>query len=89
MGKATERRIILMAYLSHHWLLAGGTVPLGGRLNSLPAEVRLQQPQHTVQRAPRRGLCWCHGLRSCWHHWMNRWSWLGKQGQAGQRMVLE
>lgn len=38
-----------VSHLSYHRLLAGGTVALGGRLDPLSAQVRLQQPQHAVQ----------------------------------------
>lgn len=67
-----------ISHLSYHWFLAGWTVALGGCLDSLSAQVRLEQPQHAVQRASRRRLRWNGGLLRGCHHRTDRYRWLGQ-----------
>lgn len=74
--------VSICRYLSYYWLLTGRTVSLGGCLNSLSAQIWLEESQHAVKWATRWRLWGGGGLLRCRHHWSDRCSWLGKKHYA-------
>lgn len=79
-------RNILAAHLSYYWLLTGRTVSLRGCLDSLSAQVRLEEPQHAVQRASRWRLRRGGGLLRRCNHWSDGRRWL-REDKAQRGLV--